>query len=308
MEEKAKIYVAGHKGLVGSAIKRELERRGYKNLIFKDSGELDLRRQRETEEFFLKEKPEYVFVAAAKVGGIKANMSYPADFIYDNLQIQSNIIHSAYKSGVKKLLFIASNCMYPKDCPQPMKEEFLLTGPLEPTNEGFAIAKIAGTRMCRYYNEQYKTNFIVVVPSSMFGPNDNFDPVNSHFIPSLIRKFHEAKLKNEKKVELWGTGNARREMMYADDFADACIFLMDNYNSSEIINIGPGKDLSIKELAEIARKIIGYEGEIIFDKSKPDGMIRKLLDVSRMISIDWKPKTSIEEGIKKTYEWFLVKD
>jgi len=283
---------------------------------------IDLTRQKDTEEFFEKERPEYVFLAAAKVGGILANNTYKADFIYENIMIAANVIHAAYKYGVKKLLNLGSSCIYPKFAPQPMKEEYLLTGLLEPTNEPYAIAKISAIKLCKYYNEQYGTNFISVMPTNLYGPNDNFDLETSHVLPALIRKFHLAKLQMEQvkakqdiegfpkpqpghSVTIWGTGQPRREFLYVDDLADACVFLMNHYNDSEIINIGVGKDISIKELALLIKEIVGYKGEIRFDTSKPDGMPQKLLDVSRINSLGWKPKVSLEEGIRKTYEWYV---
>ena len=304
MDKGSKIYIAGHTGLVGSAIKRCLEEKGYNNLIFRTSKELDLRDQKYVEEFFRKEKPEYVFNAAARVGGIIANKEKKAEFIYDNIQIQSNIIHFSWKYGVKKLLFFGSNCMYPKNSPQPIKEESFLTGAPELTNDAYSVAKIAGVKMCQSYNEQYKTNFICVVPASLFGPNDNFDLNDSHFVPAFIRKFHEAKIKGDKKIILWGSGKPRREIMYVDNLADACLFLMDNYNSSELINIGTGEDFEIREIAEILREITGFKGGIEYDISKPDGVMRKLLDSSKIESLGWKPKTEAIDGLKKTYEWF----
>ncbi|MBI2046552.1 GDP-L-fucose synthase [Candidatus Pacearchaeota archaeon] len=305
MEEDSKIYIPGHKGMVGSAIVRILNKEGYKNLIFREHSELDLIRQKETEDFFMKEKPDYVFHAAARVGGISENINFPADFILENLQIQTNIINSAYKSGVKKLMFIGSNCIYPRECPQPMREEYLWTGRLEPTNKAFAAAKIAGIEMCLAYNKQHKTRFISVIPASLFGENDDYDAMNSHFVPALIRKFHEAKKNNSKEVVLWGTGNPRRELMHVDDFADAALFLMNNYDSSEPINVGTGEDRSIKEISEIVKKIVEFKGEIVFDKTNPDGMMQKLLDSSKINSLGWMPKTGIEEGIRKTYEWYV---
>ena len=305
MEKDAKIYISGHAGLVGSAIKRKLEAEGYMNLVFKSHSELDLTRQKETEDFFMKEKPDYVFNAAARVGGISENINFPADFILENLQIQTNIINSAYKSGVKKLMFIGSNCIYPRECKQPMKEEYFLTGKLEPTNEAFAAAKIAGIEMCQAYNKQHNTNFISVIPASLFGENDDYDAMNSHFVPALIRKFHEAKKNNAKEVVLWGSVNPRRELMYADDFADAALFLMNNYDSSEPINVGDGEDRSIKEIAERIKRIVRFEGEIAFDASMPDGMMQKLLDSSKINSLGWKARTGIEEGIRNTYGWFV---
>lgn len=305
MEKKAKIYIAGHKGLVGSAIKRALEREGYENLVYRTSSELDLKDSKKTEEFFIQEKPKYVFIAAAKVGGIKANKEKKAEFIYDNLQIQNNLIHFSWKYGVKKLLFLSSNCMYPKDCIQPIKEGYFLTGSLEPTNDAYAIAKIAGVMMCKAYREQHGSNFISIVPASLFGPNDNFDLNDSHFIPALIRRFHEAEINGSKEIVLWGSGKPRREIMYVDDLAEACIFLMENYDSSEIINVGVGKDFEIKEIAEMIKEIVGFEGEIKLDAAKPDGMMRKLLDSSKMNNLGWNPRTEIKEGLKKTYEWYV---
>jgi len=306
MEKNSKIYIAGHTGLVGSSIKRILEKEGYKNLIFKTSSELDLKDKIATEKFFLKENPEYVFDAAARVGGIKANSEKKADFIYENLQIQNNIIHSSYKFGVKKLLFLASNCIYPKHCKQPIKEEFLLTGPPEPTNDAFAIAKIAGITMCQAYNDQYKQNFISVIPANLFGPNDNFDKENSHFVAALIRKFHESKL-NKQNVTLWGTGKPKREIMHVDDIADACLFLMQKYDSPEPINVGLGYDFSIKDISELIKKIVGFDKKIIFDETKHDGIKRKLLDSGKINTLGWNPKINLEDGLKETYEWFVEK-
>ena len=304
MEKTSRIYVAGHRGLVGSALVRKLKELGYMNLISRTHAELDLTRQRDVEDFFDKERPEHVFLAAAKVGGILANNTYPAEFIYSNITVQSNVIHSSYLFGVKKLLFLGSSCIYPRDCPQPMKEEYLLSGYLEPTNEPYAIAKIAGIKMCQSYNRQYGTNFISVMPTNLYGPNDNFDLTTSHVLPALIRKVHEAKSNNKPYVEVWGTGNPKREFLYVNDLADACMFLMKNYNENEIINIGTGKDVAIKELAEMIKDIVGFEGKIAWDTSKPDGMPRKLLDISKLSSLGWKAKTGFEGGIKKTYEWF----
>jgi GDP-L-fucose synthase len=308
MEKDAKIYVAGYKGLVGSAIKRKLEEKGYTNLIFSDIGDFDLQRQAEVEAFFEKEKPEYVFLAAARVGGIWANKTYPAEFIYSNISIQVNVIHAAYKTDVKKLLFLGSSCIYPKFAPQPMKEDHLLASPLEPTNEAYAIAKIAGLKMCRYYNEQYGTNFISVMPTNLFGPNDNYNLQTSHVLPALIRKFHEAKTDNKPFVELWGTGSPKREFLYVNDLADAVVFLMEKYDYKdigEVINIGCGEDISIKELAEMIKSIVGYEGELKWDADKPDGTPRKLLDVSRLKALGWTPRHTLREGILGTYESFL---
>ena len=344
MDSKSKIYVAGHRGLVGSAILRTLQEKGYKNLCFKTSKELDLRRQQDTEDFFEKERPEYVFLAAARVGGILANSTYKAEFIYDNIAVSVNTIHASHKTGVKKLLNLGSSCIYPKFSPQPMKEDYLLTGCLEPTNEPYAIAKIAAIKLCQYYNEQYGTNFMSVMPTNLYGPNDNFNLETAHVLPALIRKFHLARLLKEKRyddakkdiqrfhtgfdldlnldlnlnlaklgitpesVTLWGTGEPYREFLYVDDLADASIFLMENHNArdvGEFVNIGKGEDIRINELALLIKGIVGFEGEIRYDPSKPDGTPRKLLDISRMSSLGWLPKTSLEEGIKKTYKWYL---
>lgn len=304
MEKDARIYIAGHRGLVGSAILRRLNQSGYENLITRTSRELDLRNQAEVDRFFARKQPEYVFLAAAKVGGILANSNYPAEFIYDNLLIQINVIHSAYKYGVKKLLFLGSSCIYPRECPQPMKEEYLLDGKLEPTNEPYAVAKIAGIKMCQAYNRQYGTNFISVMPTNIYGPNDNFDLESSHVLPALIRKFHEARLEQREEVVVWGSGRPRREFLFVDDLADACVFLMDNYNDNEIINIGTGKDITILELAGIVREVVGFQGRIVFDPSMPDGTPRKLLDVSRLKALGWEARTSLRDGIEKTYKWF----
>ena len=304
MDLSSKIYVAGHRGLVGSAIVRALEKQGYDNLILRTHSELDLLDQKSTADFFKKEKPEYVFLAAAKVGGIMANKTYPADFIYQNLQIQNNIIHHSYLNGVKKLLFLGSSCIYPKLCSQPIKEEYLLTGELEPTNEPYAIAKIAGIKMCPAYNKQYETDFISVMPTNLYGPNDNFDLENSHVLPALIRKFHEAKINNQNEIVVWGTGAPKREFLHVDDLADACIFLMNNYDNSEIINIGTDEDISIKELAEMIKEITGFTGEINWDASKPDGTPRKLLDVSKLHNLGWKHQINLPDGILSVYEWY----
>lgn len=305
MEKSSKIYVAGHRGMVGSAIIRKLQKEGYTNIITKTSSELDLRNQSAVENFFKEHQPEYVFLAAAKVGGILANNTYRAEFIYDNLMIQNNIIHCAYKYKVKKLLFLGSSCIYPKLAPQPMKEEYLLSGYLEPTNEPYAIAKIAGIKMCEAYRDQYACNFIAAMPTNLYGPNDNYDLNNSHVLPALIRKFHEAKIQQLPNVIVWGTGKPRRELMHVDDLADACLFLMLNYNEKQFVNIGTGKDISIAELAELVKKIVGYNGEIIFDTTKPDGTPRKLLDLSLIHSLGWKHKIELEEGIAHTYDDFL---
>lgn len=304
MNKLASIFVAGHKGLVGSALVRGLQAEGYANLILKTREELNLENQQDVMDFFAKEKPEYVFLAAAKVGGILANNNYPAEFIYDNLMIQTNIINAAYKSGVKSLLFLGSSCIYPKLAAQPLKEEYLLTGELEQTNEAYAIAKIAGIKMCEAYNHQYGTNFISVMPTNLYGPNDNFDLNSSHVLPAMIRKFHEAKETNSTVV-LWGTGSPRREFLYVDDLAEACIFLMNLGRADKIINIGTGEDVTIKELAELIGKIVGYNGEILWDSSKPDGTPRKILNVDRVNTLGWKHKISIEQGILATYQWYL---
>ena len=328
MRSDSKIYVAGHNGLVGSAIFRSLRAGGYTNIITRKSRELDLTRQTEVEAFFEKEQPEYVFLAAAKVGGILANSTYKAEFIYQNLMIASNVIHAAYRYRTKKLLNLGSSCIYPKLAPQPMKEEHLLTGTLEPTNEPYAIAKIAAIKLCRYYNEQYRTNFISGMPTNLYGPKDNFDLRDSHVLPAMIRKFHEAKQKGTRgednaaensslitdhasgssEVELWGTGSPFREFLYVDDLADACVFLMERYDYQqvgELINIGTGKDITIKDLALMIRDIVGFRGEIAWDSTKPDGTPKKLLDISRIRNLGWEPKTSLEAGIRKTYEWYL---
>lgn len=304
MDKNATIYVAGHRGLVGSALLRRLQHEGYANLVVRTSAELDLRRQADVEAFFQKERPEYVFLAAAKVGGILANSTYKAEFIYDNVMIASNVIHASYRSDVKKLLNLGSSCIYPKHAPQPMKEEYLLTGPLEPTNEPYAIAKIAAIKLCRYYNEQYGTNFLSVMPTNLYGPNDNFDLNTSHVLPALIRKFHEAKAANEKTVVLWGSGEPFRDFLYVDDLADACVFLMEKYGSKDIgefINIGTGEDIRIRDLAALIQKIVGFDGEIINDLTKPDGTPKKLLDISKIAAIGWKPRIGLNEGIRLTY-------
>ena len=305
MNKTSKIFVAGHTGLVGSALIRKLRKSGYNNIVFKTHNELDLKRQKNVEDFFCDVKPDFVFLAAAKVGGIWGNYNYPADFIYDNLSIQTNIIHSAYLTKVKKLLFLGSSCIYPKHCPQPMKEKYLLSGYLEPTNEPYAIAKIAGAKMCQSYNRQYDTRYISVMPTNMYGPNDNFNLETSHVLPALIRKFHEAKVNGSTEVEIWGTGKPRREFLHVDDLADACLYLMNNYEESGIINIGTGKDLTIRNLAEIIAGIVGFRGELKFDTSKPDGTPVKLLDVSKLNMFGWKEHIELTEGIIQTYEWYL---
>jgi len=302
MQKNSKIYIAGHRGMAGSAILRKLEQEGYTNVVYKTSQELDLRNQQAVSEFFTHEKPEYVFLAAAKVGGILANNTYRADFIYENITIQNNVIHEAYKSGVKKLLFLGSSCIYPKFANQPIKEEYLLTGTLEATNEPYAIAKIAGIKMCQAYHDQYGCNFISVMPTNLYGKGDNYDLQNSHVIAALIRKFWEAKQENKPAVEIWGTGSPKREFLNADDLADACYFLMQNYNSPEIVNIGTGEDISIKDLALLIKDVVQYEGELKFDTSKPDGTPRKLLDVSKLHSLGWKHSIELREGIQKTIQ------
>lgn len=305
MEKNSKIYVAGHRGLVGSAIVRNLKERGFTNLLVRTHKELDLKRQEDVEKFFEQEKPEYVFLAAAKVGGIHANSTYPAEFIYDNLMIESNIIHSSYKNKVKKLLFLGSSCIYPKFAEQPIKEEYLLTGELEETNEAYAIAKITGIELCKFYRRQYGCDFISAMPTNLYGINDNFDLETSHVLPALIRKIHEAKIANKEEVVIWGTGKPLREFMYVDDLADALVHLMLNYSEEIHVNMGTGKDISIGELAEVVKEVIGYKGEIVNDLSKPDGTPRKLLDVSRLEVTGWKYKIELKEGIEKTYKWYL---
>ena len=304
MNKNSNIFVAGHRGLVGSAIVRALQKDGFTNLILKTHNELDLTNQNAVEDFFTKEQPEYVFLSAAKVGGIMANKTFPADFIYNNLTIQTNIIHSAYVHKVKKLLFLGSSCIYPKLCPQPIKEEYLLSSELEPSNKAYAVAKIAGIIMCQSYNEQYGTNFISLMPTNLYGINDNFDLDNSHVLPAMIRKFHEAKVAGSPSVTLWGTGSAKREFLHVDDLAEASLFLMENYNDTDIINIGTGKDVTIRELGEQVKNVTGYEGEIIWDTNKPDGTQRKLLDVNKINALGWKYHTSLTLGITSTYEWF----
>jgi GDP-L-fucose synthase len=305
IEKNSKIYVAGHRGLVGSAIRKRLEEKGYRNLVYQTSRDLDLRDGSQVLEFFEKEKPEYVFLAAAKVGGIIANRDYPADFIRDNLLIQTNVIEAAYQNDVKKLVFLGSTCIYPKLAPQPLNEDSLLTGLLEPTNEPYAIAKIAGIKMCESYNRQYGTKFISVMPTNLYGPNDNFDLETSHVLPALIRKFHEAKITGAQIVEVWGTGTPKREFLYSEDLADALIYLMNHYEGNQIINVGVGKDISIQHLVEKIKAVVGFEGAVVFDTSKPDGTPRKLVDVTRINELGWQASTSLEEGLLKVYEWFL---
>lgn len=304
MDKKSKIFVAGHSGLVGSAIVRKLTKEGYKNLLLKTHKELDLMDKPATNKFFDKERPEFVFLAAAKVGGILANATYPAEFIYNNLTIQNNIIHAAYTSKVSKLLFLGSSCIYPKLCPQPIKEDSLLTGSLEPTNEWYAIAKIAGIKMCQAYNKQYGTNFISVMPTNLYGTNDNFDLKNSHVLPALIRKFHEAKIAQKPEVIVWGTGKAKREFLYVDDLADACVFIMQQTNCPDVINIGSGEEISIKDLAKKIAKLLNYKGKILWDKTKPDGTPRKLLELSKLKKLGWKSGVSLDKGITLAYNWY----
>ena len=307
MEKTDRIFVAGHRGMVGSAIVRCLQRQGFKNLVLRTSKELDLRNQVTVTDFFALERPEYVFLAAAKVGGIMANTLYRADFLYENLQIQNNVIHNAYLTGVTKLMFLGSSCIYPKLAPQPLQEESLLTGTLEETNEPYAIAKIAGIKMCESYRRQYGCNFISVMPTNLYGPNDNYDLENSHVLPAMIRKFHEAKVGQKPFVELWGTGAPLREFLHADDLADACVFLMKNYNDEPFLNIGSGTDLSIKALAELIQNIVGYDGDLQWNTNKPNGTPRKLMDVSKLQNMGWKHRYSLEEGIKMAYQDFLSK-
>lgn len=302
MNLKDKIYIAGHRGMVGSAILRQLKAKGYTNFILKTSSELDLRNQQAVADFFAKEKPDYVFLAAAKVGGIIANNTYRGDFIYENLMIQNNVIHQSYLNNVKKLMFLGSSCIYPKMAPQPLKEEYMLTGELEPTNEPYAIAKIAGIKMCDAYRNQFGSNFISVMPTNLYGPNDNYDLKNSHVLPAMLRKFITAKRNNDTSVTIWGTGSPKREFLHADDLAEACLYLMENYNEEGLVNIGVGEDISILDLAILVKKIVGFEGEIITDTTKPDGTPRKLMDVSKLNGFGWKAKISLEEGIQKVYD------
>ncbi len=313
MSKDSKIYVAGHRGLVGSALIRALEGAGYTNIITRTHEELDLTRQADVEQFFASEKPEYVFLAAAKVGGILANNTYPAEFIYENLVIETNVVENAKKNSVKKLLFLGSSCIYPKFAEQPMKEEYLLTGKIEPTNEPYALAKIAGIKLCQSYNRQYGTNFIAVMPTNLYGPNDNFDLTSSHVLPALIRRFHEAKISGAKEVTAWGTGSPKREFLHVDDMASACLYAMNNFNPTKeenekgemFLNVGTGSDISIKELTEMVKDVVGFEGEVVWDTTKPDGAPRKLLDVSKMETLGWKSKIELTDGVKTTYQWFL---
>ena len=305
MKKSDKIYVAGHRGLVGSAIVRRLRADGYNNLLLRTSKELDLREQAAVRVFFAEEKPDYVILAAARVGGILANNTYPADFIYDNLMMEVNIVDAAYRCNVKKLLALGSTCIYPRMAPQPLKEEYLLTGPLEPTNEWYAVAKIAGIKLCQAYRRQYGCSFIAAMPTNLYGPGDNFDLKNSHVLPALIRKFHTAKEGGDASVTLWGSGKPLREFLYVDDLADACLFLLENYDDEGIVNIGVGEDLSIAELAGIVSEAVGFEGEIVYDASKPDGTPRKLVDVSKITGLGWQARTGLREGVDQTYQWFL---
>ena len=308
MNKDSKIYIAGHRGLVGSALVRKLKAEGYHNLVLRNRSELNLTDGAATKGFFEVERPNYVFLAAAKVGGIWANSHYPAEFIYSNLAVELNVIHNAYLSGVKKLLFLGSSCIYPRLAAQPMKEEYLLAGALEPTNESYAVAKIAGIKMCEAYNQQYGTNFISVMPTNLYGPNDNYDLEKSHVLAALIRKFHEAKQGKSSSMTVWGTGDVRREFLHVDDLADACLFLMQHYDSSELINIGVGEDLTIKELANLIREVVGFEGLIEFDPSKPDGMPRKLLDITRLKAIGWRAKIGLKDGVSATYHQYIKDD
>lgn len=308
MQRESKIYVAGHRGMVGSAIVRKLEAAGHTNIVTRSSRELDLREQGAVRAFFAEEKPEYVFLAAAKVGGIVANNTYRADFLYDNLMIEANIIHSAYENGVKKLMFLGSSCIYPKLAPQPLKEGYLLTGELEPTNEPYAVAKIAGIKLCEAYRDQHGADFISVMPTNLYGYRDNYHPENSHVLPALIRRFHEAKESGQETVTIWGTGSPRREFLFADDLAEACLFLMETYSGRELVNVGTGEDVSIKELAELVREVVGYEGELAFDATRPDGTPRKLMDVTKLHSLGWRHTTELRKGVALAYADFLSQE
>lgn len=308
MDRDTKIYVAGHTGLVGSALCRRLQQAGYRNLVTVAHANLELTSQHAVNTFFMEQQPEYVFLAAARVGGIHANSTFPAEFIYENLAIETHVIHAAWKTGVKKLLFLGSSCIYPRLAPQPMKEEYLLSGELETTNEWYAMAKIAGIKLCQAYRKQYGFNAICAMPTNLYGPGDDFDLETSHVLPALIRKFHEAKEKGEDKVVIWGTGTPRREFLHVDDLADACEFLMRNYNDSQIINVGVGKDMTIRELAELVRDIVGFKGRLEFDASRPDGTPRKLLDITRLHNLDWKARIPLAQGIRDTYEWYQANE
>ena len=308
MDKAAKVYVAGHKGMVGSAIVRNLKSKGYSHIISKTSSELDLTVQADVNQFFATEKPEYVFLAAAKVGGILANSTYPAEFLYQNLMIESNTIHAAHMHGVKKLLFLGSSCIYPKLAPQPIKEEYLLSGPLEPTNEAYALAKISGIALCKFYRRQYGSDFISAMPTNLYGVNDNFDLNSSHVLPALIRKFHEAKIAAQPEVSIWGTGTPRREFLYVDDLADACVFLMHEYSDELLVNIGTGEDIEIRQLAELIMDIVGYNGRLTYDLSKPDGTPRKVLDVSRLRNLGWVSSMGLREGVSRVYAWYCDQD
>lgn len=307
MEKNAKIYVAGHRGMVGSAICRKLKQNGFENIVTLTSSELDLRNQEAVRYFFQKEQPDYVVLAAAKVGGIQANNIYRAEFLYDNLMIETNVIHSSYEQNVKKLLFLGSSCIYPKMAPQPLKEDYLLTNELEPTNEPYAIAKISGIKLCEAYRDQYGCNFISAMPTNLYGPNDSYDLNNSHVLPALIRKFHEAKIENKKEVEVWGTGSPKREFLHVDDLAEACFFLLENYNEKGFVNVGTGDDVSISDLAFLVKNIVGFEGNLVFDTSKPDGTPRKLMDVSKINQFGWKHKIDLEDGIQAVYDDLIEK-
>jgi len=308
MNEADRIFVAGHRGLVGSAVVRELERRGFRNLVLRTSAELDLRNQAAVAQFFEDTRPQYVLLAAAKVGGIYANSTYPADFIRDNLQIQTNVIDSAWRSGASKLCFLGSSCIYPKLAPQPIREDSLLTGPLEPTNEWYAVAKIAGIKMCQAYRRQHGFNAIALMPTNLYGPGDNFDLQNSHVLPALIRRFHEAKLRGDAEVTVWGTGTPRREFLHVDDLAGAVVHLMRMYDREELVNVGCGSDVTIRELADLVSTVVGFKGRLVFDDSKPDGTPRKLLDVTRLTNLGWKPQIGLLEGVRATYEWFMANE
>lgn len=308
MKINSRIYVAGHLGLAGSAIYRALHQRGYENLITRTHAELELLEVEEVRDFFAETKPEYVFLAAAKVGGIHANSTYPADFIRENLIVQTNVIHESWKHGVKKLVFLGSSCIYPKLCLQPIKEEYLLTGELESTNDAYAISKIAGIKTCQSYNQQYGTHFISIMPTNLYGPNDNFHPENSHVLPALIRKFHHAKLANDESVTIWGTGNPRREFLHSDDLADAVLFLMENYDDSEIVNVGCGEDQTIMELAESIKEVVGFTGRLEFDSSRPDGTPQKILDTSKINALGWRPAIPLKEGLEQVYQWYSAQD